>query len=112
MRMSFQSQGVVALLALVLAGCGTASNSNRQASGTERAAPALSAAAVERRGEAHAHYATAVVHDWNEEWEQAAEEYSAAALGYPEDMVLVLDASQRLMQLKQPDKALEVLTKA
>ena len=100
-----------ALALLLLAGCGTVgSRSARNAAADPD--PPLSAEAIEQRAESHAHYATAVVHDWNEEWEKAAEEYYAAAMGYPSDQMLVLDSSQRLMQLKQPEKALEVLTQA
>ena len=101
------------LVILLLAGCGTlSSRSSRGGAGPSEAELPLSAEAAERRAEAHAHYATAVVHDWNEEWEKAAQAYYTAALSYPSDQVLVLDVSQRLMQLKQLEKALEILTKA
>ena len=68
--------------------------------------------AVERRSEAHARYATAVSFDWNEEPDNAAAEYHKAGLADPGDEALVLEVSQRLMQLKQNEKAIEVLSNA
>ena len=68
--------------------------------------------AMERRTEAHARYATAVSYDWNEEPEEAAIEYYKAALADPTNEALVLEVSQRLVQLKQNDKAVEVLSNA
>ncbi len=68
--------------------------------------------AVERRTEAHARYAAAILHDWDEEPEEAAAEFYKAAIADPGNESLVLEVSQRLLQLKQIDKALDVLTKA
>jgi tetratricopeptide (TPR) repeat protein len=111
MRKCFQFPALMGLLVL-LAGCGTVPSKSPRTPRETAAEPPLSAQAAERRAEAHAHYATAVVHDWNEEVEKAAEEYHAAAMSDPLDQLLVLECAQRLMQLKQPEKALEVLTKA
>ena len=58
---------------------------------------------MERRTEAHARYATAVLHDWDEEPELAAVEYLKAALADPGNEPLVLEVSQRLLQLTQMD---------
>src|SRR5205823_8845025 len=60
----------------------------------------------------HARYANGVLFDINEEPEKAAEEFYKAALTDPADEDLVLEASQRLLQFKEPEKAQEVLLKA
>jgi tetratricopeptide (TPR) repeat protein len=62
--------------------------------------------------EAHAHYAAAVIHEINEETDAALEEYAMAAIDDPEDEVLVLEVSRRLLQNKRPERALEILTNA
>src|SRR5262245_20520552 len=67
---------------------------------------------VERRAEAHAHYATAVIHELNEEPELAADELFQAALKDPTNENLVLDVTRKLLQFKKNDKALELLVKA
>ena len=66
----------------------------------------------DKLAQAHAHYAAAVVHDMNEETEAALEEYYKAASDDPADEALVLEVSRRLIQNKQLDKALELLTRA
>jgi len=71
-----------------------------------------SPAAVERRTEAHARYASAVLHEWEDEPELAAADYLKAGLADPENESLVLEVSERLPRLKQNDQALELLTKA
>lgn len=68
--------------------------------------------AVEKRTEAHARYATGVLLDWEEESDQAAEEFYKAALSDPNNEDLALEVSQRLIQGKQLEKAVEVLSKA
>lgn len=124
---------------LLLSGCSTGSQSSARTGATQltrsernrensteavqrhkgqvRYAPAVrydddSPEAMERRTEAHARYATAVSYDWNEEPEEAAAEYYKAALADPTNESLVLEVSQRLVQLKQNDKAVEVLSNA
>jgi tetratricopeptide (TPR) repeat protein len=67
---------------------------------------------AEKITEAHAHFAAAVVHEVANEPEAALSEYHLAALNDPDDETLVLDVSQRLLQAKQPQKALEILTRA
>jgi tetratricopeptide (TPR) repeat protein len=62
--------------------------------------------------QAHAHYAAAVVHDMNDETEAALEDYYKAASDDPADEALVLEVTRRLIQNKQPEKALELLTRA
>src|SRR4051812_3525253 len=107
--------GVLILSLFVLAGCSSAPKTARVEAQNELDADRqedASAEASERRAEAHARYASAVLHDINEEPEQAAEEFYKAALTDPEDEDLALEASQRLLQLKETEKAREVLVKA
>jgi len=67
---------------------------------------------AEKVAQAHAHYAAAIIHDMNDETEAALQEYFAAASDDPEDEGLVLEVSRRLIQNKQPEKALELLSRA
>src|SRR5437899_1110035 len=102
-------------LALALAGCTTTRKATRDQ--TQANIPSAheeenSSESAERRTEAHARYANAVLYDVNEEPEKAAEEFYKAALTDPADEDLVLEASQRLLQFKAPEKVQEVLLKA
>jgi len=67
---------------------------------------------AEALAEAHAHYAAGVVCEIDEDLEGALREYQKAALADPDDAWLVLEVTQRLMQNKEMDKALEVLIRA
>jgi tetratricopeptide (TPR) repeat protein len=67
---------------------------------------------AEKITEAHAHFATAVVHEIANEPEAALREYYLAAINDPDDEVVVLDVSRRLLQAKQLQKALEILSRA
>ena len=71
-----------------------------------------SAANAEKRVEAHTRYATGVLFDLNDETSEATEEFLKAALLDTGNQPLVLEVSRRLFQLKQYDKALELLRKA
>ncbi len=111
----------VGSLAMLLMGCGTVSVAGRgstakappgERAGQDGPSEDFSRAAMDRRAEAQARYANAVLHDWNEETEPAAAEYFKAAMADPANQELVLEVSHRLLQLKQNDKAVEVLTKA
>lgn len=62
--------------------------------------------------EAHAHYATALVHELNEETEPALNEYFEAAVRDLENETLVMEVSRRLLQARQPEKAQELLIRA
>lgn len=59
--------------------------------------------------EAQAQYATALVHESNGEADAALEAFRLAALRDPTNETLVLEVSRRLLQAKQPEKALELI---
>jgi tetratricopeptide (TPR) repeat protein len=65
-----------------------------------------------RLAQAHAHYSAGIIHEMDGEPRAAAEEYYQAALLDPDDEGLILEVSHRLLQNKQPDRALEVVTRA
>ncbi len=69
-------------------------------------------AALERQMAAHAHYATAVIHELNEETEPALQEYILAVRNDPADEDLLLQVSQRLLQARQFKQAIELLAPA
>ena len=105
----------------LITGCATSPPRKGSASrpaATEAADPASAEAsdfspeAVARRTDAHAHYAAAVLHDLNEEPEMAVDEYFKAASADIANEALVLEVSRRLLQLKQNDRAMDLLSKA
>jgi tetratricopeptide (TPR) repeat protein len=65
-----------------------------------------------RLARAHAHFAAGVIHEMNDEAEAALQEYYQAALNDPENEGLQLDVTRRLLQNKQYEKSLELLTQA
>src|SRR5215471_19231318 len=104
------------LAAMLLVGCGSL-NSHQHKKATDDAgfAPAVEAMPEKPSGklaQAHAHFAAGVIHDMNEETEAALEEFYKAALNDIENEDLVLEVTRRLLQNKQPEKALELLTRA
>lgn len=109
---------LIALLvaATLWAGCAGSQNVSRQRVSNQRSAeaedPERSPEAMERRTEAHARYAAGVVLDLNEKPEAAVEEYYKAAAADVGDEGLVLEVTRRLLQLRQQEKALELLRKA
>jgi tetratricopeptide (TPR) repeat protein len=117
MPYTFQPWVSVLLLGgLLLAGCtsprATAPKAALKAPAAEPAQSPLSAEEVERRSEAHAHYATAIIHELNEEPERAADELFKAALKDLGNETLVLDVTRRLLQFKKQEKAMELLVNA
>ena len=67
---------------------------------------------VERRAEAHAHYAAGVIREMNDDPKGALDEYCQAAQLDPDDESLILEVSRRLLQSKQPERALEIVKRA
>jgi tetratricopeptide (TPR) repeat protein len=109
--------GMLAAL-MIMAGC-SSTPASRSAGGKQTSAKSntegeedRSPEALERRTEAHARYATGVVLDLNDNPEAAVEEYFKAAQADVWDERLVLEVTRRLVQLRQQDKALELLKKA
>lgn len=113
---------VLILGTLLLAGCGAATVRNgttaKVASAAhataEAAAPAVdtSPEALELQAEAHAHYAMAVIHDLDDQPQQANEELCQAAFCDLSNEPLILEVVRRLIQFKQYDRAAELAAKA
>ena len=106
----------VATSILLVAGCGTApahqGGGLKEKSAAGRKQEGGDDRSVERRAEAHAHYATGVVREMNGDPQAAMEEYYQAAVLDPGDEVLVLEVSRHLLQAKQPERALEIVKRA
>ena len=86
--------------AMLLSGCATVRRANDEAR-QEREA--------ERKAEAHAHYMAGGLSDNPEE---ALKEYYQAVLLDPSEESLILEVARQYAENKQPEKALEVLTRA
>ena len=101
---------------LLVAGCGSAPGRKRAPQRENPAAAAKRERAdersVERRAEAHAHYAAGVIREMNDDPKGALDEYCQAALLDPDDESLILEVSRRLLQSKQPERALEIVKRA
>ncbi len=113
----FKFWTTVWVLALVIEpGCRTAPPQNASAKTKHRPGDASrqprSEPALDNLAEAHAHYAAGVVYEMDEQPEAALKEFSLAALKDPENEALVLEVSRRFLQNKQPENALEVLSRA
>jgi tetratricopeptide (TPR) repeat protein len=67
---------------------------------------------AEKRIEAHARYAMGVLHELNEETDQAIEEYRKSIDLDPDNESLVIELSRKLLQQKRYAKAEELLTRA
>jgi tetratricopeptide (TPR) repeat protein len=102
-----------------LSGC--SSMSPQTASGDKLASAAavsggaiqrLSPEAMERRAEAHAYFSVAIGKEWNEDIPAVKSNYLKAAQTDPLNEPLILDISQRFLQLKDVTNAYNVLTNA
>jgi tetratricopeptide (TPR) repeat protein len=106
----------VATSALLVAGCGSAPGRKLAPQGGNASAALKRERAdersLERRAEAHAHYAAGVIREMNDQSQAAMEEYCQAALQDPDDDTLILEVSRRLLQSKQPERALEIVKRA
>jgi tetratricopeptide (TPR) repeat protein len=105
---------VLSLGGILAAGCGSAGASRRSAAPSPplRTTVSTGEPTDEQFARAHAHYAAGVLHEMNDEGEAALKEYELAALGDPDNDWLVLEVSRRLLQAKQPERALDLLNKA
>jgi tetratricopeptide (TPR) repeat protein len=107
---------------LVLAGAGGGCSTvgqkagNPRDSGSPETAPGHSRttepATAEKRAEIYAHYATALVEDFNRRPEAAANEFYQAAALDPTNDELVVEAAQCLLENKENEKALKLLNRA
>jgi tetratricopeptide (TPR) repeat protein len=100
-----------AALALLAAGC------RSTPTGTVTSGPAQVTVTATERGDeqqarAHAHYAAGIIHDVDGEVASALDEYGQAAKLDPRDELLVLEVSRRLLENKQPEKALAIVIRA
>ncbi len=107
---------VLAIGSMLVGGCGSLP-SRKQAPQQAKSVASLKREraderSAERRAKAHAHYAAGIIHEMNDERQAAAEEYYQAAMLDPGDEDLVLEVSRRLLQAKQPERALEIVTRA
>lgn len=110
--------GACALLAL-FPGCvhrdqqvkdtGPATSSSAQASSEDddwRGSPA------DKRADSYAHYATGLIYEYNQQANQAFEEYALAAKADPANETMVLEAARHFLETKQAVKAEEILSLA
>jgi tetratricopeptide (TPR) repeat protein len=98
---------------LLLGGCSTSHRSNGSPkAGKSTAVLGDSDPGTEKLARAHAHYAAGVIHELEGESENALEDFSKAAMEDPDNESLVMEVSRRLVQNKQPEKALEILSRA
>lgn len=124
--MALRFHSILAALAagtLLLAACSTSSSQRQKparapasagSSAVETNLPAddYSPAAVEKRTEAHARYASAVLHELNEEYQDAAKDYYEAAMADPGNEGLVEETTARLLRFGRKEEALKLLLKA
>lgn len=75
-------------------------------------ADSTSESALLERSRAHAHFAAGVIHDMNSENVAAKENYTQAALRDPGNEDLVLDVSRRLIQARDFENALAVVSRS
>jgi tetratricopeptide (TPR) repeat protein len=104
----------LALSCLLLAGCQVA-NPDHHGKTSSSAASGKSAEDtrdLQKIAEAHAHYATGIIHEMQDAPEAALEDYYQAALGDPDNELLILEISRRFIAAKQNEKAIEILSRA
>jgi len=103
---------VLALSSGLMAGCGSASARRQSPEGPLQGRADARELPLEKAAQAHAHFGAGVVHEIDGDIAAALDEYYQAARLDPSDEGLVLDVSRRLLQAKQFDKALEVVSRA
>lgn len=103
---------VAALAAGLALACGCASPRTDRPARGERSVETVPAPEPAAAAEAHAHYGAAIIHEMNGNAQEAWEEYALAARKDPDNEWLMLEISGRLLQSKQPGKALEIVKAA
>src|SRR5437899_5152698 len=99
---------VLLLSALLAAGCkspGSKESAGDRAAARPAAAGHSDDKELDRLAAAHAHYAAAIIDEMNQRSDAALDEYYQAAINDPNNEKLTLDLSRKLLQNKQPDKA-------
>ncbi len=119
--MNRNHRACVALLLLALvSSCATRPGAGRATAKTEgRLAPKpasdrseeVSNEAMERRVKALAHFAAGISAELNDEENAAQEHYLKSAVADPGHEVLVVELTRRFLQTRQPDKAIDLLTR-
>jgi tetratricopeptide (TPR) repeat protein len=109
-RLPLSGLWLIVLGGLALAGCATASRSGQAAGQISRAGETDPES--EKRISAVAHYATGLSHELNDQPDQALEEMVRAAQTDLSSEPIVIEAVQRCIRAHQPEKAIELLTKA
>ncbi len=108
------------LLVAVLSGCATGPRGEKETakSGvrlahkeTAERSDEFNNEAMEHRVKALAHFAAGISAELNEDENTAQEHYLKAAAADPGHEVLVLELARRFLQNKQPDKAIDLLTR-
>jgi tetratricopeptide (TPR) repeat protein len=97
---------------MLLAGCGFLNSRGHKLPQPNSALLPVPDATSDRSAQAHAHFAAGVIHDMNDETEAALEEFYKAGVDDLGNEGLVLEVTRRLLQNKQPEKALDLLTRA
>ena len=92
--------GAIGLLA---GGCAT-DHSPRQA--------ARDPARLSQRADAYAHYASGLIHDQRNEAALADRDFALAAAADPDNETLAVDLGRRLLQRRQPEPAVELLSRS
>jgi len=110
----------VALVLLVPSGCATRPSADNETGKTSGRLARKEAAdrsdefsneAMERRVKALAHFAAGISAELNEEENNALDHYLKSASADPGHEVLVVELARRFLQTRQPDKAVDLLTK-
>ncbi|MBC8001909.1 MAG: tetratricopeptide repeat protein, partial [Opitutaceae bacterium] len=102
------------LAGCLVAGCSSRSGSSRVAvdkAGLPKEDPPLSNREAAARAEAFARFATGVTHELNDRGNDALEQFYKAVEADPENEVLAVELTKRLLQKGQGEKALSLLSK-
>ena len=118
---------VLGVCGVVAAGCGSVTPHSRLVAPKQAEAPvpsptraaasipsppqAIDISAV-TAAKAHAHFATGLVYEMNDDPESALKEYYEAALNDPANEWLILEVSRRFAQHKELEKAMELLARS
>jgi tetratricopeptide (TPR) repeat protein len=104
---------LMAVGTLFVSGCRTVTPQTSSKEGSAKAASSdekqLSAAELEKRAEAFAHFAAGNSHQLNDQPDLALAEFHKSALADPSNESIALDLARRFLQKKQPEKAIELL---